>query len=163
MFLLLLKECAVFKRQPASAKGRNSISISRIYMFAGKLISQLQSERMWNWEDNLLFAYTFLSKCDEAAFPPPPPPPPPSRHFPNSKPLLRTFLAIIPLLLLLLPARFSLERHPCPPSPQRGGEEREKYGDGMFLPVPPLPLPLSPTLIRDSTLPPSPPPLSPLR
>ncbi len=105
MFLLLLKECAVFKRQPASAKGRNSISISRIYMFAGKLISQLQSERMWNWEDNLLFAYTFLSKCDEAAFPPPP-----SRHFPNSKPLLRTFLAIIPLLLLLLPARFSLER-----------------------------------------------------
>ena len=148
MFLLLLKECAVFKRQPASAKGRNSISISRIYMFAGKLISQLQSERMWNWEDNLLFAYTFLSKCDEAAFPPPP-----SRHFPNSKPLLRTFLAIIPLLLLLLPARFSLERHPR--------EEREKYGDGMFLPVPPLPL--SPTLIRDSTLPPSPPPLSPLR
>ncbi len=42
---LLLKECAVFKSQPASAKGRNSICISRIYMFAGKLISQLQRER----------------------------------------------------------------------------------------------------------------------
>ncbi len=42
---LLLKESAVFKTQTASAKGRTSICISSIYMFAGKLISQLQRAR----------------------------------------------------------------------------------------------------------------------